>query len=287
MVQLGIDAAGASITTPYEITGILDSVNTAGQFSNYYFNTVYIGGSGVASPGSNTFAFRSTSTTTARKYENNIFWNARSNAVAGGTAHFAISLAGTVVNPPGTTSNFNDLFASGTDGNVGLYNAIIRPTLASWQTATGQDGFSLSVDPLLVNPTGTSATVDLHLTAASPVQGYATAGTGVTNDFDNDPRDPCPDIGADEITGGACPSPTPTPTPAATASPSPTASPAPTASPSPTPTATPTPPPPTPTPSTHTISGTVTYCLDGNPVPGVDVNVTGTSTGTWYDQRFG
>ena len=49
MVRLGIDAAGASITTPYEITGILDSVNTAGQFSNYYFNTVYIGGSGVAS----------------------------------------------------------------------------------------------------------------------------------------------------------------------------------------------------------------------------------------------
>ena len=52
------------------------------------------------------------------------------------------------------------------------------------------------------------------------------------------------------------------------------APPTPTPTPSPTPTASPTPT-PTPTPAFHTISGTVTYCLDSNPVPGVNVNIAG------------
>lgn len=200
MIRLGIDATGASITTPYEIIGIVDSVNTAGQNSNYYFNSIYIGGSGVASPGSSTFAFASSSTTTARIYEDNIFWNARSNAVAGGTAHYAISLAGTAPNPPGTTSNFNDLFASGTDGNVGRYNSVNQLTLANWQAATGLDANSISANPQFVNPTGTAATVNLHITCASPADSAGTPIAGVTNDFDNDTRNATtPDIGADEI----------------------------------------------------------------------------------------
>ena len=200
MIRLGIDAAGASITTPYEIIGIVDSANTAGANSNYYFNSVYIGGSGVGSPGSNTFAFNSSTTTTARNFEDNIFWNARSNAVAGGTAHFAIFLAGTAPNPPGTTSNFNDLFASGTDGNVGRFNATNQLTLANWQAATGQDANSISANPQFVNPTGTAATVDLHITCASPADGSGTPIAGITTDFDNETRNATtPDIGADEI----------------------------------------------------------------------------------------
>ena len=169
MIRLGIDATGASITTPYSILGIRDIAGT-GNNSSYYFNSVYIGGSGVTAGGSNTFAFNSDTVTTARNFENNIFWNARSNAVGGGTAHFAIFLAGTAPNPPGTTSNYNDLYASGTDGFVGLYNSVLQLTLANWQAATGQDANSISADPLFVNPTGTAATVDLHILPASPVQ---------------------------------------------------------------------------------------------------------------------
>jgi hypothetical protein len=179
---------------------MLDSAGTAGVNTNYYFNSVYIGGSGVTAGGSNTFAFRSTSTTTARNYRDNILWNARSNAAAGGTAHFAISLAGTAPNPPGTSSNYNDLFVSGTDGAVGLYNSVIQPTLASWQAATGQDANSISANPQFVNPTGTAATVDLHITCASPADGAATPVAGITTDFDNESRNATtPDIGADEI----------------------------------------------------------------------------------------
>ena len=196
MIRLGLDATGASITTPYEISGIVENANTAGQNSDYYFNSIYIGGSGVGSPGTSTFGFSSSATTGTRNYKDNIFWNARSNAVAGGTAHFAIQLAGTAPNPAGTTSDFNDLFASGTDGNVGRFNAVAQLTLADWRTATGLDANSISVDPLFLNPTGTAATVNLHVSPTTPVNAKATPIAGITNDFDNETRDHCRRISA-------------------------------------------------------------------------------------------
>jgi len=196
MVRLGYDAAGNSITTGFDIEGIRD---IAGATANYYFNSVYIGGTGVISA-SNTFAFDSTVVTNARNFKNNIFWNARSNA-SGGIANIAIAVGGTAPNPPGLVSNNNDLYATGTDGAVGLFNAVIQNTLSDWKNATGQDANSISTDPLFVNPTGTAATVDLHIQNGSPAIGAATAIVGITNDFDNDNRNPVtPDVGADERT---------------------------------------------------------------------------------------
>jgi trimeric autotransporter adhesin len=104
MVRLGLDAAGNSITTGFSIVGILD---IAGATANYYFNSVYIGGTGVASA-SNTFAFFSDVVNNTRNFEDNIFWNARSNA-SGKIANVAIEVGGTAPNPPGLTSNYNDL----------------------------------------------------------------------------------------------------------------------------------------------------------------------------------
>jgi len=88
MVRLGLDAAGNSITTGFSIIGIQD---TAGATANYYFNSVYIGGTGVASA-SNTFGFFSDVVNNTRKFEDNIFYNARSNA-SGGIANVAIQVA--------------------------------------------------------------------------------------------------------------------------------------------------------------------------------------------------
>ena len=75
--------------------------------NNLYFNSVYIGGTGVASS-SNTFGFVSNVTTGTRIYQDNIFWNARSNA-SGTGKNFAIGLSGLT----GVTTNYNDLFATG------------------------------------------------------------------------------------------------------------------------------------------------------------------------------
>jgi hypothetical protein len=195
MVRLGLDATGASITAGIPINGILEQAGT----NNVYFNSVYIGGSGVTSV-SNTFAFNSAVVTNTRNYIDNILWNARSNA-SGTGKNYAIAVGGTTPNPAGLISKYNDLFANGTGGFVGLFNAADQLALSDWQTATGQDSFSVTVDPKFVAPTAPAATVDLHLLPNSPVQVAGTAIVGTINDFDNDPRPAVrADIGADQIT---------------------------------------------------------------------------------------
>ena len=47
MVRLGVDSAGASITTGYQIYGMFEIAGT----NNLYFNSVYIGGTGVVGAG--------------------------------------------------------------------------------------------------------------------------------------------------------------------------------------------------------------------------------------------
>jgi len=68
-----------------------------------------------------------------------------------------------------------------------------QATLANWQTATGQDANSLSVDPLFVS------TTDLHLLGTSTLINSGTTIAGITTDFDGQTRDATPDIGADEF----------------------------------------------------------------------------------------
>ena len=206
VIRLGLDASGNSVTSGLSIIGIRDIAATNGTTANsYYNNSVYIGGSGVASS-SNTFAFNSGTITTTRNFKNNIFVNARSNA-SGAGKNYAITVGGTTVNPGGLTSNFNDLYVSGTGGVLGVYNAVDQATLANWRTATGLDASSISADPLFVNPTGTSSTFNLHIGNTSParVAGTAVATTtaapltGVTDDIDSDARPAStPDIGADQ-----------------------------------------------------------------------------------------
>ncbi len=202
MVRLGIDAAGNSITTGFSIIGMRD---IAGATANYQFNSVYIGGTGVVSV-SNTFAFNSNVVTNTRNIQDNIFYNARSNA-SGAIANVAITVGGTTPNPAGLTSNFNDLFASGTDGVVGVFNTVVQPTLANWQTATGQDANSISANPNFAAPDAPATNVNLHLQTVSPAKLAGTPIATVTNDFDNDPRPPVtPDIGADQaVTPTAAP----------------------------------------------------------------------------------
>ncbi len=178
MVRLGIDASGASITNGLQINGIYKA-STATM--SIYHNSVYIGGSGVTAGTANTYAFRrSTSGSTQDTVMNNIFYNARSNTSGTGKHYAIFTNAATVL-----FSNYNDLLANGTGGVLGLNVATDYATLAAWRTATNQDWNSVSGDPQYVNPTGTSATVDLHIgAAATPIEqaGYNLAT--VTDDYD-------------------------------------------------------------------------------------------------------
>src|SRR6185295_5740325 len=107
------------ITSGFSIIGIRDIQGAGSSVVNYYFNSVYIGGSGVVSS-SNTFAFNSGVVTTAHNFQDNIFWNARSNA-SGTGKNYAIAVGGTTPNPAGLTTNYNDLFATGTGSFVGQF----------------------------------------------------------------------------------------------------------------------------------------------------------------------
>ncbi|MFN0174063.1 MAG: beta strand repeat-containing protein, partial [Saprospiraceae bacterium] len=195
MVRLGVDAGGASITTSLQINGILKASTGA---VSVFANTVFIGGTGVASGLVNTFAFRRTASPLVGNdtIMNNIFYNARSNA-SGTGKHYATGLnAGTTLG-----SDFNDLYVDGVGGVLGLFVAADQATLAAWQIAANQDWNSASGDPMLINPNGTSATVDLHIQAASATVveqgGYNLPPN--TQDFDMQVRSGLTpvDIGAD------------------------------------------------------------------------------------------
>ncbi|MDX2002448.1 MAG: hypothetical protein SFW35_08445 [Chitinophagales bacterium] len=193
MVRLGIDASGNSITRGYVINGI--EVGSATANTNFYFNSVYIGGSGVANPGSSTAAFIRTPGTTASAIQNNIFYNARGNSTTGGS-HYAINLNAST----GITSNFNILLADGTGGLEGRIATTDYATLPLWQ-GTGLDASSVSADPRFENASGNSASVSLKIstTLQTPVEGGGTSIPSVTLDQEGNTRSGLTpvDIGAD------------------------------------------------------------------------------------------
>lgn len=226
MVQLGFDAAGNSITAGFSIAGIRD---TAGATANYYFNSVHIGGTGVTSFG-NTFAFFSDAVNCTHNFENNIFYNARSN-ISGSGANAAIEVGGSAANRSGLTTNYNDLYATGTGGVIGIFDSKVQSTLSDWQTATGQDDNSISDDPQYLNPNGNASNADLHVSGTSPCLSAGLAIAGITDDFDSDPRRNPPTIGVGEPF--VIPSPTARPTPTSRHTPAPRPQPTPPPRPSP------------------------------------------------------
>lgn len=172
MISLG---ANMTANSP-QINGIFDAAGV-----NLYHNSVSIGGSGVSAGSGTSSALRSEANNTTRKYLNNSFYNARSNGAATGT-NYAVYMSGTGANPTGLTSNYNDLYVKGTSGVIGWYNNANQTKLNNWQTATGQDLNSLSLDPLYYSA------VNLHLQSNSPLINAAPAINGVTNDYDNEAR---------------------------------------------------------------------------------------------------
>jgi CARDB len=89
-----------------------------------------------------------------------------------------------------TYSNHNNLYTTGS--NLGFWNGSVS-SLASWQSASGQDSLSYSVDALYKSST------DLH-TVSIELNGNAETGFGIDQDIDGEARDTSrPDIGADEF----------------------------------------------------------------------------------------
>jgi hypothetical protein len=196
MIRLGIDAGGASQTNAVPIIGIEKTSTTPMAL---YHNSIYIGGTGVVAGAVNTMAFSRTANPAANPddFRDNIFVNNRSNA-AGTGKHYAISLNNATI----LTCNYNVFYVNGTGTVFGVSNAIDYADLCTWQAQAGNpDLNSIQADPIYINPTGTSATIDLHINTglATPIEATGIAIAGITDDFDSQTRasySPT-DIGAD------------------------------------------------------------------------------------------
>jgi hypothetical protein len=173
----GYDETGAAITNGGTFTGIMKDNNSVNSF---YYNSVYIGGTGVSN-GSPTFAFRRAAMTPpGDDVRNNIFVNARSNA-AGTGKHYGIY----VTNTTNLTQDYNLIYAPGTGGVLGSVNGTDQTTMAAWKGANaGLDVSSVSADPQFVAPTATTPNLKLSTLVATPAESGAVAIAGLTDDFE-------------------------------------------------------------------------------------------------------
>jgi len=181
-----------TVTNPTadKITGL--SLGGPGT-SNVYYNTVYIGGSEVTS--GNTVCVHKLGGTVNLK--NNIIFNARSNTSASQYyCHYAIG----VNNLTNVTSDYNNLYVSGTSGyvgsvgiNPGMSQGTQYSTLAAWQTGTAKDAGSITADPVF----------DIATNDYIPGNNAVNAGVaiaGITTDINGSVRDVImPTIGAYEL----------------------------------------------------------------------------------------
>ncbi len=164
-LSLNIDAAGIY---GYGI------VTWNSTYQNILYNSINLTGS---QPNSRIFYIRTGSS--GISILNNIFSNK-----AGGYSIFSEVTSG-------IGSDFNDLYTNGS--NLGYWNSADQPGLNDWQTASGQDANSVSIDPQF------SAADDPHF--PNPILNDAgTPLAEVIDDIDGEMRDPtAPDIGADEF----------------------------------------------------------------------------------------
>lgn len=172
-------------TTAFGINNYLQ----AAQIKCYY-NSVHIGGTATGSNYSAAFT-RSSFANTPIFLQNNIFQNLRT----GGTGnHYAVMNGNPVPDTGWTYSNYNNFYAA--PGNpLMLWGSSVHG-FSSYQAISYKDSCSKNLSGSFVG----LDTANLHLTNNATnlnLEGRQIAG--ITNDFDNDPRNVLPTIGADEL----------------------------------------------------------------------------------------
>ena len=172
---------------------------------NIYYNSVNLYGTWNRSTATLSAALYVPSGVTNINVRNNVFSNSIVNTSNTGAKAYAIYNAGT--NGVFSQINYNDYFASGTQGVLG-YLTSDRTTLSDWQTATGQDAYSYSADPAFTAndnllPDNTNANCWNLNGKGVPISGISTdfAGTPRSTSVTGGPTD----IGAYEFSTSTTP----------------------------------------------------------------------------------
>ncbi|MCX6247165.1 MAG: hypothetical protein NTW10_05480 [Bacteroidetes bacterium] len=142
-----INLGGNTATTLY---GIYET-GSASQTCNFYFNTIYIGGSLGAGVTNKSYAFYSAGSANTRNFRDNIFENARSTA-SGASLHYAAFFNYAV--SAALTLDYNDYYTPGTGGVPGYYNSA---DVTSLPLVPGTDANSLAINPGFASPGGLAA----------------------------------------------------------------------------------------------------------------------------------
>lgn len=199
MIRLGYNIDGTSNTYATYYAGILKS--SSGD-CNMYFNSVYIGGTGVNNVATNYSSCFEREQTGTDICKNNIFENTRTNAGAGAN-HYAIVLNATTT----FTSDYNDLYTSAA-ATLGSYDAgTTARNFATWKVNVPEGVGSINIDPNFIAPTSTTPNLHISPTSCS-VADIGLVISGITTDFDGNLRATGiaatftgPDMGADEYSG--------------------------------------------------------------------------------------
>ncbi|MBV9960792.1 MAG: T9SS type A sorting domain-containing protein, partial [Parafilimonas sp.] len=181
--------------------GNSSTLTTAAGGINLYYNSVSMTGSmGSGSTSATTAAIYIGSGASGLDIRNNIFSNTQT-ATSTTQKNYAIYSA--TGGSAFTQINYNDYYVlnsfNASSAIVGFLTSD-RLALTDWQTATGKDANSKSLDPMFISST------DLHINTGNGVlDNLGTPITGITIDIDADTRSTTtPDIGADEFTATAC-----------------------------------------------------------------------------------
>ena len=141
---------------------------------------------------------------------NNTFLSQSRNAVVLGSANMLVNNIVVTLGSSNSVVEFSNSDLTGILSDHNLYysqngstlirhDGITYDDVASWNTATGLDGSSLSADPLLVDTT--NGTEELHIQAGSPAIDAGDNASAPADDIDKEarPHGTGADIGADEI----------------------------------------------------------------------------------------
>ncbi len=167
--------------------------NSSSDNVHYFHNTISFDVTAGAPPtAEETRGIYQITSAAGLQYKNNIVTISRGGA---GPKHaIYMSTAATTFE-----SNYNDFYIAPTATNAFVgYNGTNRTTLAEWQTASGKDANSVSMNPLY-----TSLASD-NLTPTNPSFNNLGTPVGITIDVLDQPRGTPPDIGAYEFSVGAC-----------------------------------------------------------------------------------
>lgn len=129
-------------TASYQLYGL--QMEGAGT-SNIYYNSIYIGGTGVTT-GNSAGLYRTGGTV---NFQNNAVFNARSfTGIVVGYKNYGISVS----NLTNFTSDHNLIYVNGVNSVLAKNGAAEYSDLGSWTSATGKDASSVSGDPGFTSP---------------------------------------------------------------------------------------------------------------------------------------